>query len=119
MNEEKLIELLKEAYGFIGMPHKALNPWRIALDDWKKRVEDETKWNHFHEVQKFKFIPEEYSTEQDESSRWCYAGSVSYTLDELGDDAWQTGYPLCGDNCLLEATPADIKECELYFENYK
>lgn len=48
-----LAELLNEAYVFMGMPHKALNPWRVALDDWQKRVEEETGWRHFDEVQKF------------------------------------------------------------------
>lgn len=52
MSEETLLELLNEAYVFMGMPHKSLNPWREALDDWKNRVEELTKWNHFEEVEK-------------------------------------------------------------------
>jgi hypothetical protein len=31
---------------------------------------------------------------------WCYNEQTRYTLDELGEEAWQTGCPLCGDsNC--------------------
>lgn len=56
-------------------------------------------------------------TEQDESQRWCYSESSPFTLEGLGDEAWQTGCPLCGDNCLLKASPEEIKECELYFDN--
>lgn len=48
-----MTSLLNEAYVFIGMPHKNLHPWRQALDDWKERVEAETGWRHFDEVQKF------------------------------------------------------------------
>lgn len=51
---DAIIKLLNEAYVFIGMPHKELHPWRIALDDWKKRVEGKTGWNHFQEAKKFK-----------------------------------------------------------------
>ena len=29
----------------------------------------------------------------------CYSERCDYTLDELGDDAWQTGCPLCGGVC--------------------
>ena len=50
---DRLVLLLNEAYVFIGMPHKALQPWRIALDEWQSKVEQETGWNHFEEVQKF------------------------------------------------------------------
>jgi len=44
------LELLKEAYLFIGMRHKALKPWRNALDHWQKRVETATNWNHYEEA---------------------------------------------------------------------
>jgi hypothetical protein len=31
---------------------------------------------------------------------WCYNEEAYYTLEDLGDGAWQTGCPLCGDsNC--------------------
>ena len=49
----RLVLLLNEAYVFIGMPHKALHPWRIALDEWQAKVEQETGWNHFAEFRKF------------------------------------------------------------------
>ena len=49
----ELVTLLNEAYVFLGMPHKALNPWRIALDQWQAKVEQKTGWNHFAEVKKF------------------------------------------------------------------
>ena len=29
----------------------------------------------------------------------CYSERCDYTLEELGDDAWQTGCPLCGGVC--------------------
>ena len=50
---DRLVRLLNEAYVFLGMPHKALHPWRIALDEWQAKVEQETGWNHFTEVKKF------------------------------------------------------------------
>lgn len=50
---DRLVRLLNEAYVFLGMPHKALHPWRIALDEWQVKVEQETGWNHFAEVKKF------------------------------------------------------------------
>ncbi len=50
---DRLVKILNEAYVFLGMPHKALHPWRIALDEWQAKVEKETGWNHFDEVNKF------------------------------------------------------------------
>jgi hypothetical protein len=50
---DQLVRLLNEAYIFIGMPHKALQPWKIALDEWQAKVEQKTGWNHFDEVRKF------------------------------------------------------------------
>lgn len=50
---DRLVLLLNEAYVFLGMPNKALHPWRIALDEWQAKVERETGWNHFAEVKKF------------------------------------------------------------------
>lgn len=48
------VNLLREAYVFLGMPHnKALHPWHDYLDEWKARVEKETGWNHYEEVKKF------------------------------------------------------------------
>jgi hypothetical protein len=29
----------------------------------------------------------------------CYNEHVDYDLESLGDDAWLTGCPLCGDQC--------------------
>lgn len=55
-------------------------------------------------------------SEQDEEQRWCYADCVSYTLEELGDAAWQTGCPRCGDNCLAEASPVDLELYEAYHQ---
>lgn len=55
-------------------------------------------------------------SEEDEGQRWCYADCVSYTLDELGDEAWQTGCPRCGDNCLAEASPVDLELYEAYHQ---
>ena len=49
----RFVLLLNEAYVFLGMPHKKLHPWRVALDDWQRRVEAETGWRHFEEAQKF------------------------------------------------------------------
>jgi len=54
INHDQLVLLLNEAYVFLGMPHKALNPWRLALDEWQAKVERETGWDHFAEVQKSK-----------------------------------------------------------------
>jgi hypothetical protein len=50
---DRLVRLLNEAYVFIGMPHKALQPWRMALNEWQAKVEQETGWNHFAEFRKF------------------------------------------------------------------
>jgi hypothetical protein len=50
---DRLVLLLNEAYVFIGMRHKALQPWRIALNEWEAKVEQETGWNHFAEFRKF------------------------------------------------------------------
>jgi hypothetical protein len=50
---DRLVLLLNEAYFFLGMRHKALHPWRVALDEWQVKVENETGWNHFAEVRKF------------------------------------------------------------------
>jgi len=50
---QRLVLLLNEAYVFLGMPHKPLHPWRVALDKWQGEVEDATGWTHFDEVKKF------------------------------------------------------------------
>jgi hypothetical protein len=48
----------------------------------------------------------EGATITDSVQGWCYNEGVSYTLDELGDEAWQTGCPLCGDShCWENITP--------------
>ena len=48
-----LLDLLNEAYVFIAMRHKACNPWRVALDDWQARVEKQTGWSSFDQIEKF------------------------------------------------------------------
>lgn len=47
--------------------------------------------------------------------RWCYTESSPYDLDDLGEEAWQTGCPLCGEQCLQSSTEAEKKEAEEYF----
>jgi hypothetical protein len=37
-------------------------------------------------------------------------------LDSLGEEAWQTGCPLCGDQCLQNATESEKKEAEEYYQ---
>jgi hypothetical protein len=46
--------------------------------------------------------------------RWCYSEGAPYDLDSLGEEAWQTGCPLCGDQCLQNATESEKKEAEEY-----
>ena len=49
----------------------------------------------------------------------CYNEECDYTLDELGDDAWQTGCALCGDVCwnrskeVLEEIDRELDEIKL------
>ena len=50
---DTLSDLLHEAYVFLGMRHKELSPWRIALDEWQAKVESKTGWTHFAKVEKF------------------------------------------------------------------
>ena len=47
------LDLLKEAYVFIAMKHRACDPWRNALDDWQSRVEVFTDWKAFEEIKNF------------------------------------------------------------------
>ena len=54
VDNTELVKLLREAYIYIGMPHKRHDPWRKSLDEWKLRVEKETGWNHFNELEKYK-----------------------------------------------------------------
>jgi hypothetical protein len=49
--------------------------------------------------------------------RWCYSESAPYDLNSLGE-AWQTGCPLCGEQCLQSATEEDKKEAEEYYKEY-
>lgn len=53
VDTDRVTALLNDAYVFLGMPHKALHPWSIALSEWKAKVEKETGWNHFAEAAKF------------------------------------------------------------------
>ncbi len=52
MNKE-LENLLKEAYVFLGMRHKALSPWGNAIENWINRLEKETNWNHYKECEEY------------------------------------------------------------------
>lgn len=51
--EKELENLLKEAYVFLGMRHKALQPWRENIENWIQRLEKETNWNHFQECAEY------------------------------------------------------------------
>jgi hypothetical protein len=53
MNNDELIGLLKEAYVFIAMKHKAFDPWRVSLDTWQEKVESITNWNAYEEIEKY------------------------------------------------------------------
>ncbi len=47
---------------------------------------------------------------------WCCTDGISYTLDELGDDAWLTGCPYCGaSDCGSNLTPAHIAERDEFY----
>jgi len=46
-----LLALLNEAYVFIAMKHRACDPWRKALDDWQDRVEKQTGWRAFDQIE--------------------------------------------------------------------
>lgn len=58
--QARLEILLNEAYVFLGMPNKALQPWRQSLGEWQERVEDETGWKHYDEVQKYDKAPKRF-----------------------------------------------------------
>jgi hypothetical protein len=62
-------------------------------------------------------IVRNFDDEQDEGMRWCYGESSPYSLESLGNEAWLTGCPLCGDNCWEKATPEDKQEADDYFAN--
>ena len=38
------------------------------------------------------------SEEKDEDIYYCFNEEVEYSLESLGNDAWLTGCPLCGDS---------------------
>jgi hypothetical protein len=43
---------------------------------------------------------------------------LAYSLEDLGNDAWLTGCPLCGlSSCGKSATPEDEAEAEAFFES--
>jgi hypothetical protein len=49
----------------------------------------------------------------------CYTEEVEFELEDLGDDAWQTGCPLCGDNCWYATSlqvRQHIKEVDEYLD---
>jgi hypothetical protein len=51
---------------------------------------------------------------------WCSTEGVPYSLESLGDDAWLTGCPLCGDqDCGRNLTPEQIKERDDFYEFYE
>jgi hypothetical protein len=37
--------------------------------------------------------------EEDEQGGYCFEEEMSYGLNNLGNDAWATGCPLCGSSC--------------------
>ena len=49
---DALLALLNEAYIFIAMKHRACDPWRNALDEWQERVEKQTGWSAFDQIEK-------------------------------------------------------------------
>jgi len=64
---------------------------------------------------------DEYNDDEynEDSIRWCYMDGP-YSLEGLGNDAWLTGCPLCGDNCWEKVTPKQKAEAEEYWrENEK
>ena len=38
------------------------------------------------------------SSEEDEDIGYCFNEEIEYDLKSLGNDAWLTGCPLCGDS---------------------
>jgi hypothetical protein len=42
----------------------------------------------------------------------CYTECVDYELEDLGDEEWLTGCPLCGDNCWEARTSQDRQRRE-------
>jgi|GEM_PF-3697029 len=48
----ELMELLKEAYVFMGADHKATRPWGKNLERWTAAVETCTGWNYFEESER-------------------------------------------------------------------
>jgi hypothetical protein len=46
---------------------------------------------------------------------WCYGEGRPYSIESLGNEAWLTGCPLCGDQCWERATPEQHKEAADYF----
>ena len=52
VGSDRLLALLNEAYIFIAMKHRACDPWRNALDNWQERVEKQTGWSAFDQIEK-------------------------------------------------------------------
>jgi hypothetical protein len=42
----------------------------------------------------------------------CYTEECDFDLEALGNEAWQTGCPLCGDSCWLPKGPRSEKEIQ-------
>ncbi len=51
----------------------------------------------------------------DDTPGWCYEEESPYWLESLGDDAYLTGCPLCGEQCYRNPTMAQIEAKEEYF----
>jgi hypothetical protein len=48
--------------------------------------------------------------------RWCYSEMTPYSLEQLGNDAWLTGCPLCGSSdCGRNVTPEQKAEADEFF----
>ncbi len=46
----------------------------------------------------------------------CYSEETDYDLDALGDEAWLTGCPLCGDQCWLKGNKESRKATDDYLD---
>jgi hypothetical protein len=42
----------------------------------------------------------------------CYNDMVYFDLEDLGDEAWQTGCPLCGGNCWDGLSQEEMEDIE-------
>lgn len=55
---------------------------------------------------------------QNEGVRWCYGESTPYSIEKLGDEAWPTGCPLCGNNCWEKLTPEQKVEANEFYSAF-